>query len=135
SGQTHQRKGVPIKADGQWHELVIKPAEIAGGEHWGGAKDGKWHGPAVQLALSLQSNADPKGKQPVVFLADIRAEALLPVFVQAPAFTSDFEGITALPRGWTVAGDVAIDTKTAFKGSGSLVLTRTLEAVEKPCSA
>ena len=30
---------------------------------------------------------------------------------------------------------MAIDTKTAFKGSHSLVLSRSLEAVERPCSA
>lgn len=30
SGQTHQQKGVKIDADGKWHEMVIKPTEIAG---------------------------------------------------------------------------------------------------------
>ncbi|HLQ45885.1 MAG TPA: hypothetical protein VK137_14195, partial [Planctomycetaceae bacterium] len=35
SGQTHQRKGVKITPDGKWHDLVITPTEIAGGEHWG----------------------------------------------------------------------------------------------------
>ena len=46
TGQCHQHGGVPIVADGKWHDLVLKPEEIAGGEHWGGANDGKWHGPA-----------------------------------------------------------------------------------------
>ena len=38
TGQTHQKKGLKLSADGQWHELILKPKEIAGGEHWGGAK-------------------------------------------------------------------------------------------------
>jgi hypothetical protein len=135
SGQTHQRKGIAIKADGKWHDLTIKPKEIAGGEHWGGANDAKWHGPATLLSLALAGNADPAGKQPVVLLADIRAEVVVPVFVQPPAFTVGFEGIEKLPGGWTAVGDVAVDAKTAFKGAGSLVLARTLEAIEKPCSA
>jgi len=44
TGQAHQRKGIPVVPDGQWHELVLKPSEIAGSEHWGGANDGKWRG-------------------------------------------------------------------------------------------
>jgi hypothetical protein len=135
SGQTHQRKGIAIKADGEWHELTIKPAEIAGGEHWGGAKDGKWHAPAASVVITLGSGADPKGKQPTVYLADIRAEALMPVFVQPAAFTVDFEGSDQLPKGWTTAGNVSVDTTVAAKGSNSLLLARTLDAVEKPCSA
>lgn len=37
TGQTHQRKGMKLTADGAWHEVIIRPSEIAGGEHWGGA--------------------------------------------------------------------------------------------------
>jgi len=135
TGQTHQRARLPIPGDGQWHDLVVKPAEVAGGEHWGGANDGQWHAPAQQLAIALSSTADGKAKQPVVYLANVRAEGLLPVFVQPAAFKSDFEGTGPLADSWTVAGDVAFDAMTAFKGSRSLVLTRALEAVERPCSA
>ena len=132
SGQTHQRPPVSIPGDGKWHDLVIKPVELAGGEHWGGANDGKWHGPPQQMALSLSAD---KVKQPVLYVANVRAEALLPVFVQPAAFRSDFEGTDKLAANWTVVGSVAIDGKTAFKGSRSLLLSRTLEAVERPCSA
>ena len=51
TGQCHQNKNVLITGDGKWHELVIEPTDIAGGEHWGGANDGKWHGPATLVAL------------------------------------------------------------------------------------
>ena len=135
AGQTHQRKGVRIVSDGQWHEVVIEPTKIAGGEHWGGPNDGRWHGPARQLAISVTAESDEKGKQPVLCLADIRADVLLPVFVQPAAFKCDFEADVKLDKGWTVAGDVSIDTKTAFQGSHSLLLSRSLANVEKACSA
>jgi hypothetical protein len=53
----------------------------------------------------------------------------------APAYTCGFEDTTQLPAGWVVQGNVSIDSKTAYKGSQSLVLARTPEEVEKPCSA
>ncbi|MBE3124016.1 MAG: hypothetical protein IMZ65_04360, partial [Planctomycetes bacterium] len=76
TGQCHQRGGVEIVADGKWHDLALKPAEVAGGEHWGGANDGKWHGPATLVALIIGNAADAPSKQPVVYLADIQAEVL-----------------------------------------------------------
>ncbi len=135
SGQTHQRKGVPIIPDGQWHELLIDPMKIAGGEHWGGANDGQWHGPPTQLALSLTNASDAKGKQPALDLTEIRAEALLPVFVQPPAFKGDFEQGAKLSGGWVTQGEVTIDPQAAYQGNGSLRLSRTLENTEQPCSA
>ena len=135
TGQTHQRKGTPIPHDGQWHEITVKPAEIAGGEHWGGANDGKWHGPLKQLALSVTADSDEKNKQPVIYLADLRAEALLPVFAQPAAFSTGFDGAPGLPAGWTATGGVAIDAKNYFKGSGALALSRSVDEAAKPCSA
>jgi hypothetical protein len=53
-----------------------------------------------------------------------------------PAFACDFEGSSQLPAGWTTAGSVSIDiTSTAFKGTHSLLLSRTQADAEKPCSA
>jgi hypothetical protein len=132
SGQTHQRKGVKLSADGKWHDLEIKPAEIAGGEHWGGANDAKWHGPPSHLSLSLTSASDPQSKQPVLLLADIRADALLPVFQQPAAFKSNFD-LPELPKTWTATGGVSVDLTTTAHGTGSLLLARSLEQVEKPC--
>lgn len=73
TGQCHQRKGLPLRADGQWQEVEITPAEIAGGEHWGGANDGRWHDSVqlVELMLNLESHA---GKRPDVSITDLRAD-------------------------------------------------------------
>ena len=38
TGQCHQKNAVPLSATGQWQEVVLKIADIVGGEHWGGAK-------------------------------------------------------------------------------------------------
>jgi hypothetical protein len=130
TGQTHQAR-LPIKADGKWQEIVIRPTKIAGGEHWGGANDGKWHEPPSYLALILSPG---KSKDPVVELADIRADVWLPVFAQPAAFRADFEGTDRLAETWAVKGKVSIDSKTAFKGSRSLAFERALEAAEQPCS-
>lgn len=73
SGQCHQRKGLPLRADGQWHEVEIVPAAIAGGEHWGGANDGQWHDSVqlVELMLNLESDPD---KRPELCITDLRAD-------------------------------------------------------------
>lgn len=132
TGQTHQRKGVSVVADGQWHEMVLKPAEIAGVEHWGGANDGKWHGPAKQFVISVTSGSDKKDKKPVLYLAEVRAEVVLPVYAAPAAYRETFEGELS---GWKTAGDARIEKDAAYKGAGSLLLTRKLEDVEKGCSA
>lgn len=135
SGQTHQRSRTKIDADGRWHELVLRPAEIAGGEHWGGANDGKWHGRLKQLALSLPNRRESGSAQPVLHLADIRAEVLLPVFAQPAAFREDFEDPGRFPRAWVATEGVAPDTTTAFKGGASLLLSRPVDDAARPCSA
>lgn len=132
TGQTHQRKGIPVVADGQWHEMVLKPAEIAGIEHWGGANDGKWHGPARQFVVSVTSGSDRKEKKPVLYLAEVRADVVLPVFAAPAAYREAFEGDLS---GWKTAGDVKVERDAAYKGAGSLLLSRKLEDVEKACRA
>jgi hypothetical protein len=134
TGQTHQRKGVKLTPDGAWHEVVLRPTEIAGGEHWGGANDGKWHGPPKQIAISVTKNYVPSGSAPELLLADIRAEALVPVFLQPPAYREKFEQ-ESLPDGWQVQGAVAPDTEFALGDKRSLVLGRILDDVNKPCTA
>jgi hypothetical protein len=48
SDQCHQKNGgIPLAATDRWQEVVLKVADLGGGEHWGGANDGKWHGPAA----------------------------------------------------------------------------------------
>jgi hypothetical protein len=53
TGQCHQKIGLPLAAGNDWREVVLKIDGIAGGEHWGGANDGKWHGPAKALGLNI----------------------------------------------------------------------------------
>jgi len=134
TGQTHQRKDFVLTADNAWHDLVIEPAKVAGGEHWGGANDGKWHGPPRMISLSLAPRSSEKTKQPVVYLADIRADVLVPVFVQPAAFQNDFEKLSLPADGWKLEGSVAVDDSAARSGKRALHLSRTLEKVNEPCS-
>ena len=53
SGQIHQANGIPLAVTKDWQELVLKIPELVGGEHWGGANDGKWHGPAQAFGLNV----------------------------------------------------------------------------------
>ena len=53
TGQCHQKIGIPLAAGNDWQEVVLKIDGIVGGEHWGGANDGKWHGPAKSLGLNI----------------------------------------------------------------------------------
>lgn len=131
SGQTHQRRGFKISADDAWHEITLKPEEIAGGEHWGGANDGRWHSGARQVVLSLPQNANPLSKTPELLLADLRAEAVVPVFAQAPAFRAVFDAEDAATA-WTSTGDVRATQQEPHRGNGSLRVARTLEKIDDP---
>jgi hypothetical protein len=122
TGQTHQRKGIPLTIDDAWHEVVIDPQKIAGGEHWGGANDGQWHGPAKMFSISVTSGSDDKGKQPALEMRHIHGDFLLPVFSGKPALEEDFNN--GLPAGWTSSGKVE---------SSALKLSRTVNEAEKPC--
>jgi len=53
SGQCHQANAVAIAHDDEWHELVLRLSDLVGGEHWGGADDGKWHGPPTGFGLNI----------------------------------------------------------------------------------
>lgn len=76
SDQCHQKNGgVALQATTDWQELVLKVPELVGGEHWGGAKDGKWHPPMKGLGLnigrgSMTDSPNPKG---TVWFDDLRA--------------------------------------------------------------
>jgi hypothetical protein len=74
SGQVHQR-AVPLTvppAD-QWQEIVLKIPDLVGGDHWGGANDGKWHGPAKAVGLNIGRNSFPTGvTKGEIWLDDIR---------------------------------------------------------------
>ncbi len=136
TGQTHQRKDFNLTPDGQWHDWELLPTKVAGGEHWGGANDGQWHGPPTQFVINLTAGtSDPEGKKPVLELASVSADALLPVFRQPAAFRADFEGVAALPADWKTVGGVTLETATPLAGKGSLRLARVENEANRPCSA
>ena len=132
TGQCHQAKGFKIQADGKWHDVTLLPSQIAGGEHWSGANDGKWHGPAKYITFILGKN--PAALNPVVYLADVSADVEMEAVVQAASFKAGFEGDETLPAGWNSQGKVSIDKSEAFKGQASLALQRTKENLETPTS-
>jgi hypothetical protein len=50
--QTHQRE-VHLSLSPEWQEVVLKPKQMAGGEHWGGANDGVWHAPIKAFGINI----------------------------------------------------------------------------------
>lgn len=72
TGQTHQKKGNPIQADNQWRDVEFSPLKIAGGEHWGGANDGKWHGAPQTFAITFNSRSDAATQKPTIDISDMR---------------------------------------------------------------
>lgn len=123
SGQTHQRHGLKMVADGQWQAMTIDPNKIAGGEHWGGANDGKWHGAAKLIEVMLNGrSSDAQSMQ--LDLADIRMEAIVEGQRSAHAWNEDFAQEAS---DWTCEGNVTKQSQ--------LTLRRTLEALSQPASA
>jgi hypothetical protein len=62
SDQCHQRD-IPITPSPDWQEFVLKFTSVAGGNHWGGANDGVWHGRAKGYGLNIPNGhfaGDPK---------------------------------------------------------------------------
>lgn len=52
--QCHQKNGgIPLKATHDWQEIVLRISDLVGGEHWGGANDGRWHGPLKGFGLNI----------------------------------------------------------------------------------
>ncbi|MEZ5300901.1 MAG: hypothetical protein R3F11_09655 [Verrucomicrobiales bacterium] len=131
SGQTHQRRDYPLAADGAWHDLELDPAKIAGGEHWGGANDGKWHGPAKQFVLSLTNRSDAADKAASLWLTGVRAVSLVPVFARDAAFEDGFEQPDLR---WAVQGGAKLSGDAAG-GAQSLELARTVNETAQPCEA
>jgi len=135
TGQSHQRKGVQLKPDGEWSQYSFAPEELAGGEHWGGANDGKWHGPAKLVFIALGSDSS-KDKAPVLLLSEIAAETLVEANVQPASFSLGFEGLASLPSSWRKEGEgeLRLEGSDSFKGSSSLCFERGKELMDKPLS-
>jgi hypothetical protein len=72
--QCHQKDGgIRLPATNEWQEVILKVSDLVGGEHWGGANDGKWHGPAKGFGVNIGKDAFPAGKalQGALYLDDI----------------------------------------------------------------
>lgn len=123
TGQSFQKKGIKLQSDGQWHDLTIEPAALAGAEHWGGANDGKWHGAPRAMALLLTKPAGAVQKVSLM-IADVRADAILGGKSGEAVYREDFEAEKAM-EGWTPTGAVRIDGTDAFKGKHALALEKT----------
>jgi hypothetical protein len=61
SDQIHQGS-VPLAASADWQEVVLRISALAGGEHWGGANDGKWHGPLKGFGINVGKNGLAAGQ-------------------------------------------------------------------------
>ena len=134
TGQCHQRKSIGLEADGKWHEAVLRPTEIAGGEHWGGANDGKWHGTVrlIELMLNIRSHA---GKKPDLLITDMRADVVVEARVKPAAFAEDFEDGKRLQDTWKRAGGARVTGPGHDGSDNALLLGRTLDAIGMPTSA
>lgn len=71
TGQCHQ-KSFQLEPTTEWQKFVLHPEDILGGEHWVGANDGKWHGPATDLGLNISSKT-LKGARGVLWIDDLVA--------------------------------------------------------------
>jgi len=133
TGQCFQRKGIALAADGQWHELTVRPSEFAGGEHWGGANDGRWHDPAQLIAILLGNRDDQR--QPAVEFTQINAHAgSASASAASAAYREGFEKPDSL-KTWEVVGAVTLAAEQPFAGRSTLKLDRPLAAVNEPIRA
>jgi hypothetical protein len=126
TGQCHQGRGIQLAPDGEWHDVVIETAAVVGGEHWGGANDGKWHGDGryVSIVVSRGSADDLK---PEMLITDVRADVEVRAAVAGEAYKESFDGAADLPDGWTAkapAGAVAVVSDASYEGRNALRVAR-----------
>ena len=134
TGQWHQKKRIPFRADGKWHEVAIVPKESAGVEHWGGANDGKWHPPAQALSIVIGKPSNPEVKELELLFGDVRAEVVLRARLKAAAYHEGFEKGAPLPDRWQASGQAAV-AAGAFKGDKALRLERPPERRQQETAA
>ena len=78
TGQCHQKSvDLPAGADDGWREVVLKVRDLAGGEHWGGANDGTWHGAPRGLGLNIGKDAVGNGRA-TLWIDDLVAVTVKP---------------------------------------------------------
>ena len=100
SGQFHQKKGVAAGAGNRndWQEFSLAVSKIAGGEHWGGANDGRWHGPPREISLNVEKGELADSAKPAsVWLDDVQLDALMPPVVIGQTTLGNVFGSTEHP--------------------------------------
>jgi len=93
SGQCHQAARVKVELDNQWHELVLPLAELVGGEHWGGANDGKFHGPLTGLGINIGKDGLESGTAGALWFDDLSCD----ISDTAPGQPTILSGVLSQP--------------------------------------
>ena len=137
TGQTHQMR-LALKESDDWQEAIL-PLEAFFGqrgtagavtgisryETWGGAKDGKWHGPATGLYIGI--GPEEGKKAPTLWISEIAIE---------PPCDSFQENFAEKPGpGWKWDGSVDRDAAVSAATPGSLRLQRTVNEVDRKTAA
>jgi hypothetical protein len=99
TSQCHQ-SWVPLLPTPEWQELVLKFADLAGREHWGGANDGQLHLPVGGFGINLGTNeiTTPGTKTASLWIDDVEGvpahdRALMSVgAIQDPSFENQNQG-------------------------------------------
>lgn len=144
TGQCHQIN-LKIPASDNWQQIVFPLKEffdkrgtseavtmVGKYESWGGAKDGKWHGPGKSLVLIVGTN--DKTQTQSLWINQARVMTQKAAAAPAGKFKADFESSDAL-NGWSNQGQITLDAQSPFKGSHSLQLSRSLPQLDQPCVA
>jgi hypothetical protein len=69
--QCHQKKHIPLKKTDKWQEVVLRVSDLVGEESWGGANDGRWHGPAKAFGLNIGTDSLAGGPKGTLWLDDV----------------------------------------------------------------
>ncbi|MBN1844174.1 MAG: glycoside hydrolase family 16 protein [Sedimentisphaerales bacterium] len=69
--QCHQTKNVRLARSDNWQELILPISDLVGSEHWGGANDGKWHGPPGGFGLNIGTDSLAEGDKGTLWLDDV----------------------------------------------------------------
>ncbi len=78
TGQCHQSAvDLPGSAGDGWAEVVLKVRDLVGGEHWGGANDGAWHGPPKGLGFNIGKDS-VEGDRATLWIDDLAAVPVTP---------------------------------------------------------
>ncbi len=129
SGQTHQQK-LYIESDGEWHRLIFVSELHAGGEHWGGANDGKWYGKPQYISLILAANAWPD-KQPNITFSRVLAYTADDLALSRPGMRQTFDEELPLVD-WSADGGVFSDDGNVYEGAGSAAFARGENETNQP---